>query len=47
MEFDSLIVEIGLNPLSEKDIAKFAADFMYIIKNGEVYGTEKTPSPKN
>lgn len=47
MEFDSLIVEIGLNPLSEKDIAKFAADFMYIIKNGEVYGTEKTPSSKN
>lgn len=44
MEFDSLILELGINPTDEKEIVKFTSDFIYIIKNGEVFGTKKTPS---
>lgn len=47
VEFDNLIVDIGIDPNDEKALLKFTSDFMYIIKNGEVYGTKKTPSSNN
>lgn len=47
MEFDVLIIELGISPTDENAIAKFTSEFMYIIKNGEVFGTKKTPSRTN
>lgn len=46
-DFDNLVVELGISPTDEKEIVKFTSDFMYIIKNGEVFGTQKTPSTNN
>ena len=47
IEFDDLIVDIGIDPNDADALLKFTTDFMYIIKNGEVFGTKKTPSPNN
>lgn len=47
MEFDDLIVDMGIDPNDADALLKFTTDFMYIIKNGEVFGTKKTPSPNN
>lgn len=47
MDFDTLVAELGINPTDEQAIVKFTSDFMYIIKNGEVFGTKKTPSTNN
>ena len=47
MEFDNLVTELGILSTDEKAIVKFTSDFMYIIKNGEVFGIEKTPSTNN
>lgn len=47
IEFDDLIVDIGIDPNDQNALLKFTSDFMYIIKNGEVYGTKKTPSSNN
>ena len=47
IDFEELIAELGINPLDEKEIVKVTSDFMYIIKNGEVFGTPKTPSTNN
>lgn len=47
MEFDNLINELGILVTDEQRIAKFASEFMYIIRNGEVFGTTKTPSRTN
>lgn len=47
MEFDDLILDMGIDPNDADALLKFTTDFMYIIKNGEVFGTKKTPSPNN
>lgn len=47
MEFDDLIVDMGIDPNDADALLKFTTDFMYIIKNGEVFGTKKTPSSNN
>ena len=47
IDFDNIILDLGINPNDEKGIIKFTSDFMYIIKNGEVFGTQKTPSTNN
>jgi predicted CoA-binding protein len=47
LEFDQVLFELNISSTDEKEVAKFASDFMYIIKNGEVFGTEKTPSRTN
>lgn len=47
VEFDTLVIELGISPTDEQAIVKFTSDFMYIIKNGEVFGAKKTPSPNN
>lgn len=45
--FDNLIMLLNIDATDENAIAKFASEFMYIIKSGEVFGTEKTPSTNN
>lgn len=47
MDFDKLITELGIELTDQDGIVKFTSDFMFIIKNGEVSGTQKTPSPNN
>lgn len=47
MEFDNLVIELGISATDEQAIVKLTSDFMYIIKNGEVFGTQKTPSTNN
>lgn len=47
IEFDKLIIDLGIDPTDEKGIINFTSDFLYIIKNGEVSGTPKTPSSNN
>lgn len=47
MEFDDLIIDMGIDSNDADALLKFTTDFMYIIKNGEVFGTKKTPSPNN
>lgn len=47
IEFDKLIIDLGIDPTDEKAIINFTSDFLYIIKNGEVAGTQKTPSSNN
>jgi hypothetical protein len=47
MEFDDLILDMGIDPNDADALLKFTTDFMYIIKNGEVFGTKKTPSTNN
>lgn len=47
MDFEKVIEELGIMPTDENKIVKFTSDFMYIIKNGEVFGTQKTPSTNN
>lgn len=47
MDFDKLITELGIELTDQDGIVKFVSDFMFIIKNGEVTGTQKTPSPNN
>jgi regulatory protein YycH of two-component signal transduction system YycFG len=47
MEFDDLILDMGIDPNDADALLKFTTDFMYIIKNGEVFGTKKTPSSNN
>lgn len=47
MDFDTLVAELGINVTDEQAIVKLTSDFMYIIKNGEVFGTKKTPSTNN
>lgn len=44
---DDILIEIGVNPSNVDDVLKFTTEFMYIIRNGEVFGTKKTPSPNN
>ena len=44
---DDLVRLLGIDATNEIEIAKFASEFMYIIKTGEVFGTEKTPSTNN
>ena len=46
-DFDNLMIEIGIDPSNADDVLKFTTEFMYIIRNGEVFGTKKTPSPNN
>lgn len=45
--FDEIITELGIGITNQEGIVKFTSEFMYIINNGEVFGTEKTPSRKN
>ena len=47
ISFEELIKELGINVNDEKEIVKFTSEFMYIIKNGEVFGNQKTPSGNN
>ena len=47
ISFDEILNELGINLNDKEGIVKFTSEFMYIISNGEVFGTEKTPSRKN
>lgn len=47
VDFENLIMELGISVTDEQEIVKFTSDFMYIIKTGEVFGTNKTPSTNN
>lgn len=45
--FDEIITELEIGLTNQEGIVKFTSEFMYIINNGEVFGTKKTPSSAN
>lgn len=47
MSFDDLIPEIGEDSSDQEALIKFIQEFAFILRNGEISDTIKTPSPNN